>query len=232
MPNALTFSRAALAEIDRRAVADYHIPILVLMENAGRAVVDVVRTRLVPGAKVLIIIGPGNNGGDGLVIARHLQNAGIGVRVLTIAPAEKFRDAAAQQLAIISAMNISVTPIDPALTPLRQWLAESTQHDVVIDAMFGTGLSREVTGLAHDVISAINHSGRSIVAVDLPSGLDCDSGAVLGIAVHAEVTVSFCGRKRGFVHAQNVTGEVIIGDIGAPAELLNALKDRPQIKAD
>lgn len=221
----MIFSRSALAEIDRRAIADYHIPILVLMENAGRAVADMMSGYVGPGENVLILIGPGNNGGDGLVVARHLHNAGIQVQILSIAPLSKFRDAPALHLQTIQAMGIPVGEIDASLSQLRDWLATTRFTDDIVDAMFGTGLSREVSGVARQVIETINASNRTVYAVDIPSGLDCDTGAPLGTAIRANLTISFCGHKRGFANARDYTGEVIIGDIGAPKELLNELQD-------
>lgn len=220
MPNPMTFSRAALSEIDRRAVSEYHIPILVLMENAGRAVVEEIRKRIAPGARVLIAIGSGNNGGDGLVIARHLHNAGIDVTILPVAPVSKFGMATMLQLSTILAMQLPILEVDPTLTSLHEWFAAGGKDDLIVDAIFGTGLSREITGLPRDVINTLNTSGRSIIAVDIPSGIDCDTGQPLGTAIRAKMTVSFCGYKSGFVNAHDYTGEITVGDIGAPRELL------------
>jgi NAD(P)H-hydrate epimerase len=219
----LCFSRAALREMDRRAVEEFRIPILVLMENAGRAVADAARHMLKHGGSVLIVCGPGNNGGDGLVAARHLHNAGVAVEILLLADPVQFRDAAAMQLAIVHAMKLHVQTISTNHQELRNWLAESHPNDLIVDAIFGTGLSRPVEGLARDVIEAINKTRHAVLAVDIPSGLDCDTGLPLGIAVKAATTVSFCGTKMGFANAAAYTGKVMVGDIGAPVELLREL---------
>ncbi|HVT81979.1 MAG TPA: NAD(P)H-hydrate epimerase [Phycisphaerae bacterium] len=222
-----SFTRDALRELDRRAVEEFHIPILVLMENAGRAAADSAARMLKKsgGSKVLILAGPGNNGGDGLVAARHLHNAGVEVAVLLIAERGQFKDAAATQLAIVEAMKLPVETVSRGHAELRDWLVESSPNDLLIDAIFGTGLSRAVEGLAAEVIAAANAGQRQILAVDIPSGLDCDSGepAGGGAVVRAAETISFCGTKPGFARARGYTGKVTVADIGAPHALLDAL---------
>jgi NAD(P)H-hydrate epimerase len=224
----LIFTRNALRELDRRAVEEYGIPILVLMENAGRAVAEAVLRRLKRGGgtRALVLAGPGNNGGDGLVAARHLHNAGVQVTVLLLAQREQFRDAAATQLNIVDAMKLSVDAISAGHAELRDWVVESSPNDVIVDAIFGTGLARRVEGLIAEVIAAANSAGREIVAVDIPSGMDCDSGEGAGggsAIIHATETVSFCGHKRGFIRGKAFTGKVTVADIGAPQELVHRL---------
>ena len=219
----LTFTRAALKELDRRAVEEFHIPILVLMENAGRAVAETAHRHIRLGKSALIICGPGNNGGDGLVAARHLANANIPVQILLLQPPESFGDAPAVQLQIVQAMKLPVAVESADHSQLRDWIVESDPADIVIDAIFGTGLSRPIDGLARDVIHALNVSRRTIVAVDIPSGLDCDSGKPLADAIRAAETVSFCGLKPGFKSAPAYTGKISIADIGAPIQLLRQL---------
>jgi len=219
----LTFTREALRELDRRAVEEYRIPILVLMENAGRAVAEVGRRLLKKNARALVLAGPGNNGGDGLVAARHLHNAGVPVSILLLAGRERYRDAAATQLAIVDAMHLAVDTITPGHAELRDWIVDSSPGDLLIDAIFGTGLTRAVEGVAAEVIRAANMSRHPILAVDIPSGLDCDTGRPLGEAIRATETVSFCGHKKGFAEARGYLGKVIVADIGAPRELLEQL---------
>jgi NAD(P)H-hydrate epimerase len=219
--NTLTFSRDALRELDRRAVDEFHIPILVLMENAGRAVAEVALRNLHKGPRrALILTGPGNNGGDGLVAARHLHNAGVSVSVILLGQREQYKNAAGTQLAIVDAMKLHTEVLSPDHAELRDWLVESDPSDIIIDALFGTGLSRTVEGLAADVIRAVNASKRTTLAIDIPSGLDADTGQPLGTAIRATETVSFCGLKRGFANAPAYTGKVTVADIGAPRELL------------
>ena len=223
----MVFNRDALREIDRRALAEYHIPILVLMENAGRAVANAALSRLKLGGQALILAGPGNNGGDGLVAARHLHNAGITILILLLAAREHYRDAAAAQLAIVDAMRLPVEIITPGHPELRDWIVESSPDDLIIDALFGTGLSRPLDGLAAEVVRAANSAQRAILAVDIPSGLDCDTGRPVagadGPAIRATETLSFCGLKPGFVSVNAYTGKVAVADIGVPSELLKEL---------
>jgi hydroxyethylthiazole kinase-like uncharacterized protein yjeF len=219
-----TFSRDALRELDRRAVEEFHIPILTLMENAGCAVADAALRHLHKSPKnALIIAGPGNNGGDGLVAARHLHNAGVHITILLLAARDHYKDAAAAQLAITDAMKLRTETLSPDHAELRDWLVDSNPADLIVDALFGTGLSRPIDGLAADVIHAANSAKRSILAVDIPSGLDTDTGQPLGIAIRAAETVSFCGQKKGFPAAHVYTGKINIADIGAPIELLKSL---------
>jgi NAD(P)H-hydrate epimerase len=216
-----TFSRAQLREIDRRCVEEYHLPILVLMENAGRAVAQAALKLTHSGA--VILAGPGNNGGDGLVAARHLHNAGVNVTILLLAPRDSYKNAAGKQLAIVDAKKLTVETLSPDHAEFRDWHVDAPPEDIIIDALFGTGLSRPVEGLAADIIRAANASRRKILAIDIPSGLDADTGALLGIAINAAQTVSFCGGKTGFRAAKAFTGTVSVADIGAPRELLAEL---------
>ena len=224
-PPLLWFSRAGLAEIDRRATTDYRISVAALMENAGRTLAEITRSYMGAASRVLVVAGPGNNGGDGLVAARHLANRGHPVRVLLAAPEEKFSGSAAEQLHTIRAMGAAGAPAADPVAALKCWLAESSVEDTIIDALFGTGLSRPVRGLAADLIAAMNHSGRRVISADIPSGLDCDTGEAWGHAVQAVHTVSFCGMKIGFAQpaAASYLGQCSIGDIGVPRRLLEAL---------
>jgi len=225
---ALIFTRAALRELDRRAVEEYHIPIVVLMENAGRAVAEAALRHVKGQRRALILAGPGNNGGDGLVAARHLHNAGVAVSVLLLAAREHYKDAAAVQLAIVEAMRMPVETVTAGHAELRDWMVDALPEDLIVDALFGTGLSRRVEGLAAEVIGAVNGSGHPILAVDIPSGLDCDTGGLVGgggaeAVIRAVETVSFCGGKKGFGKARQFTGKVTVADIGAPRELVREL---------
>jgi len=223
---AFIFNRSALREMDRRAVEDYGIPILSLMENAGRAVADIVHRHLKTNAAVAIVCGSGNNGGDGLVAARHLHNAGVNVRILLLNDPSTFVGVPAVQLAIVEKMELPLETLTPGHPELRDWIVDGTPDDLIVDALFGTGLSRPVVGLACEVIHAINASRRSVISIDIPSGLDCDTGQPLGDAVRAAETVSMCGGKIGFRQpgAAAYTGKVTVGDIGAPIKLLRELR--------
>lgn len=207
-------TRAEMREIDRRAIEERGIPADVLMENAGRAVADVVTSRISPACPVIAVCGRGSNGGDGFVAARLLADRGFEVEVL---PLEDGYDAS---------------------TPAGRMAKAAFEHEGIefvtrlkkramaclIDALFGTGLSRPVIGRPHALIREMNDLDRAmfpIVAADLPSGLDADTGLPLGIAVHASATVTFGWPKLGFRQpgATAYLGEVIVADIGFPPDL-------------
>ena len=220
----LWFSRAQLMQVDRRAVEEFGISVLMLMENAGREVAQVARSYTMEGSSVLILAGAGNNGGDGLVAARHLANHGHRVTILLTVDEHKFTGAAQTQLQIIRKMGIPLAILPRQKEAFTQWLEHSDVGDAVVDAIFGTGLNRPLDGSIQELIAAVNQSNRRVISVDIPSGLDCDTGQALGIAVHATHTVSFCGMKIGFEAADAISylGQLSIGDIGAPQALLQA----------
>jgi hydroxyethylthiazole kinase-like uncharacterized protein yjeF len=223
----LIFTRAALRELDRRAVDDYKISIPVLMENAGRAVAQHLLTHRPPKGRILVLTGPGNNGGDALVAARWLANANLPVTILLVAPRDKFTGPAAAQLATIDAMHLPVEEATPGHPELRDWIVEGSPADILIDGLFGTGLSRPIAGLTAEIILAANAANRRILAIDIPSGLDTDTGQVLGTAIRATETLSFSGSKPAFAHARQFTGELHISDIGIPRQLLDSLAQKP-----
>lgn len=226
--NTRVFSRDALREIDRRCVEAYAIPSIVLMENAAigmaRHVLDLIREQKLGGA--LIFCGPGNNGGDGLALARHLHNAGIPVQIVIISEPRQGSDAAIN-LEICRRMNLPMTLISETSGGVLAAVVSELGTPVLIDALLGTGLDREVTGPILSCIEWINASGLPVVSADLPSGTEADSGRALGEAVHADVTCTFAGLKRGFgaPGARAITGRVEVCPIGAPRELLDELCD-------
>ena len=224
----LWFSRAGLMEVDRRAVEDFGIEVPVLMENAGRQVAEVARSYMMEGSAVLIIAGAGNNGGDGLVAARHLANRGHQVQILLICDESKFTGAAQKQLQIVRKMELPVVILPRQNDALIRWLENSDVGDAVVDAMFGTGLNRPLDAPVKDLIMQLNNANHRVISVDIPSGLDCDTGQALGIAVQAAHTVSFCGMKIGFESADAIRylGQISIGDIGAPVALLQACAEK------
>lgn len=202
--------------------------VLVLMENAGREVAQVARSYMMEGSSVLILAGAGNNGGDGLVAARHLANHGHRVTVLLTGDEHKFTGAAETQLQIIKKMDIPLAILPRQKDAFTRWLEHSDVGDAVVDAMFGTGLNRPVDVSIQDLIAQVNQSNRRVISVDIPSGLDCDTGQALGAAVQAAHTVSFCGMKIGFESADAISflGQISIGDIGAPQALLQSCSQK------
>jgi hydroxyethylthiazole kinase-like uncharacterized protein yjeF len=216
-PTRLT--RAQVREIDRRSIEQYHIPGVVLMENAARAVTDVA-VDMLRGLKepaVLIVCGGGNNGGDGFAVARQLHNRSVDVQVALV-HSGGYRDEAAANLRIIQAMDLPRIPMADAD------LVVGAGIDLIIDALFGTGL--ETPPRDPRWIKWMNDSGVPILAVDLPSGLDCDTGEPLGPAwVRATRTVTFVAEKVGFSNpnARQYLGDITVGDIGCPRELIDAV---------
>jgi len=216
----LRLTRAQVREIDRRAVADYGIPSIVLMENAARGAADVAMEMLAgintPGA--VILCGGGNNGGDGLTIARHLHIRGVKtVVVLAVDPAKYTGDAA---INFKIAMNIPLFLTTPDDTDLTLYL---TSNHLLIDALFGTGLQSSPRD--GSLIDRINLHRQRVLAIDLPSGLDCDTGLPLGPCVKATRTVTFVAEKAGFANpiSREYTGQITVADIGVPPELIAAV---------
>lgn len=188
-------------EIDRRAQDEFHIPSIVLMEHAGKAVADEAKRW---GRSFVVVAGFGHNGGDGLVAARHLHNRGCAVEILSLQPLE------GTQAKMVEALKI------PAYREFRD-----VRGSVIIDALFGIGLNRDVAGPAAELIEQINASKKKVVAVDIPSGLDGDTGRPRGCAVRAKITVTMGFAKRGFKNrsAKEYIGRCVVADIGYPREL-------------
>jgi NAD(P)H-hydrate epimerase len=187
---------------------------LTLMENAGRAVADAARQMVPAGARILVMCGPGNNGGDGFVAARLLAERGFAVRLgLAGDRARPAGDAAA----MAGRWSGPVEPLEAALID---------GSDLVIDAIFGAGLSRPVEGGIARVIEAANASGKPTLAVDVPSGLAGDTGQIRGTAVRAARTVTFFRRKPGhlLLPGRSLCGQITVADIGIPAGVLPAIR--------
>ncbi len=212
-------SRDAVRAIDRRAAEDYGLPTLVLMENAGRNAAALLLEQG-PVGPIAIVCGKGNNAGDGFVMARHLELAGAEPIVYLTAPADCYVGDAAVNLRILERSGISIHDHSTA-TP-EAWRAALASADWIVDALLGTGAVGEVRPPLADLITVINESGRPVFAVDLPSGLDADTGRPQGIAIRATLTGTFVACKRGFQTPEAAlwTGRVVVLDIGAPRRLL------------
>jgi NAD(P)H-hydrate epimerase len=208
-------SRDEVRAVDRRALEVYGIPTLLLMENAGAGLARAVLRR--PDAeRVLVVCGKGGNGGDGLVLARHLALAGREPVVALAAEPAAFDPAsdAGVNLGIVERLRLPVAVTKDAVE-LRDFIARS-KPDLIADALLGTGLSSEVREPHKGLIEAMNAAGLPIVAVDLPSGLDADAGKPLGACVRATFTVTFAATKKGFANALEWTGPVEVVPIGCP----------------
>jgi len=208
--------------VDRFATEVLAIPSLLLMENAGRNAAEVV-LGLCRGrrhARVVVLAGAGNNGGDGLVVARHVARAGVPVRVELCGERARLAADAAAQLAIVERMGIAIAAIRSDAAA-RRAAARLARSDVVVDALLGTGFTGDVRAPMATLIRALvdaRERGATgpIVALDLPSGLDADSGRPSNATVRADVTVTFVAEKKGFARraAAPWLGDVVVRDIG------------------
>lgn len=229
------YSAAQVRELDRRAIAELGIPGYTLMQRAARASFDRLRAHWPTARRVAVFCGPGNNGGDGYEIARLAQGAGLRVDLLQVGSLPETGDAVTARAAWLDdGGEVSLG----YAAAVRDRLAGA---DVICDAIFGIGITREVTGAARAAIDAINarESGQRVLAVDLPSGLDADTGVVHGAAVRADLSLSFIGRKLGAYTAEgpDCCGEREHSDLGLPTDFLAAapgladLLDSPDVAA-
>jgi NAD(P)H-hydrate epimerase len=213
-------SREEVRRVDAWAIGEIGVPGVVLMENAGRSCAELARQKLagVADPRVCIFCGAGNNGGDGYVIARHLLNAGIPTRVVLLGDPAKVRGDARINFDILERLGHSIERLDPrdedAIARIRTFGGDAS---LIVDALFGTGLQGELKTEYRAIIEVMNGLGRPIVAVDIPSGLDCDTGEPLGTAIRAAYTVTFVAVKKGFLasaDAGRYTGELHVASIG------------------
>ncbi len=208
-----------MREIDRRAIQDIGIPGVALMENAGRRVFEEATKMVSPrDGPIIVLCGKGNNGGDGFVVVRHLVNNGYHVEAYLVGSADEVSGDASTNLAVLDRMGVRVDEVRKE-TDVSAVVSRLEGAALVIDALLGTGLCGEVTGLYAALIAAVNGSKVPVVSVDVPSGLNADTGEPLGAAVRAARTVTFQYRKRGFANrsAREFLGELVVADIGIPA---------------
>lgn len=219
MTTPFTLTRAQVRDLDRRATEEYGIPGIVLMENAGRGCAELLM-KLNPEKKPTVILcGPGSNGGDGFVMARHLDNAGWPVMVW-----DYVGDGGREELRVNrAAANRSELVKSPLPTGAAVDAGDVRFPCWIVDSLFGTGLSRPLTDMFGTVAAFVNACEQPVLAIDIPSGLDCDTGEPLGPCVKATHTATFVAPKRGFLNPASKawTGEVHVIDIGAPRKLLD-----------
>lgn len=214
MNELFTLSRNQARRADRRAIEDFGIPSIILMENAGRGMAEFLLAHHIHG-KMVIFCGKGNNGGDGLVIARHLYNHNLTAQILLFADPGDLKGDAKINFDIAAKMALPITVVND-----QNLQAVITEHlinaDWIMDALLGTGLQGKVTPFYNKVIQAISNSHAKIIAVDIPSGLDCDTGKPLGAAVKADYTLTISGFKKGFINseAKEFLGKVHIINLG------------------
>lgn len=211
---------AGMREADRVTISELGLPGIVLMELAAAAVTDLVAERFAEADRVLVVCGPGNNGGDGLAVARQLRNRGHLAEVVLLVEPSQLRGDAAMQLALARSFGVPIheCPTGP-LDELARLLADAR---LVVDALFGTGLERALDGRWQAAVELIDSAGWPVVAVDIPSGLSGSASAVPGPAVRAAVTVTFGAPKLAHVlpPASEHCGEVAVAEIGIPPWVL------------
>ncbi len=250
-------SRQELRALDAKAASVLGLPTLVLMENAGRGAAALLVEMMTwkngkplssgsaafpqspvspptpvsqPLPRVLVLCGPGNNGGDGAVVARHLDGWGFSVQVVWFVSQAELRGNAKTQWQILEHSGVDQTAwYDTHGVSLQSDALDSlvASTDWLVDGLLGTGLTRPLEGALRLVIEAMNRSGTPVLALDLPSGLDADQGVPLGTAIRARVTATFVAPKLGFAAAgaSDYTGEVVVIDIGLPRCLLRAFEE-------
>ncbi len=222
----LLLSRQEVRQLDQFAIDTVGISGAVLMENAGRAITDEISQHLsgLAGKSVGIVAGPGNNGGDGFVVARHIIIRGGKATVFLVAPAQKITGDAAANLAIFRALGGNICD---ATGDLIEGLGEAlSSFDLLVDAIGGTGITGQLRGDLAGAVRQINSAGKPIVAIDIPTGLDCDTGSPGDPTVRAQMTVTMVARKLGFDQpgAADFTGDVRVVDIGVPVETVISLQ--------
>jgi hydroxyethylthiazole kinase-like uncharacterized protein yjeF len=217
-----------MQELDRKAIETYRIPGIVLMENAGRGAADVISNSFpeIQKKKIAIIAGKGNNGGDGFVIARYLLNQGIYVRVYLLTDPKGLRGDAETNFSIFHRMKGEVISV-PSSKDYIKVKRDLEKFDILVDGIFGTGLDAEVRGYYREVIDHLNTLQRPIVAIDIPSGLDANTGKPLGTAIRASLTITFGLPKIGLLISPGldyVGKKVKVIDIGIPKRLVEEEK--------
>jgi NAD(P)H-hydrate epimerase len=212
-----------MQELDRKAIEAYRIPGIVLMENAGRGATEVISNTFpdLQKMKIAIVAGKGNNGGDGFVIARYLLNRRISVKVYLLADSKGLRGDAETNFQIFQRMKGEVISV-PSSKDYQKVKKELEKFDLLIDAIFGTGLDAEVRGYYREVIDHLNTLQKPIVAIDIPSGLDANTGKPFGTAVRASLTITFGLPKIGHVISPGLdyVGKLKLVDIGLPKKLV------------
>ncbi len=209
---------------DRWAV-EMGVSPLVLMENAGRAVAEEVRRMFLKGTRkrVAIFAGLGNNGGDGFVTGRYLSNWGIKTDVFIMGKKEDIKNEAKVNFNILLNLNVDYFEIDAY--SVWQGVAKKIllNYGLIVDAILGTGLKKPIRGLLAEIIIAVNQSGLPVLAVDIPTGMDGNTGEILGCAVKAKKTVTMGALKKGFLNPQSrgYSGEIEIADLGIAYRKVN-----------
>ncbi|MBN2317259.1 MAG: NAD(P)H-hydrate epimerase [Sedimentisphaerales bacterium] len=212
-------TRDEVRSVDAWAINTLGVPGVVLMENAGRSCAELIEEKLrdITDPKVCIFCGTGNNGGDGYVIARHLLNNNIRVTIIICGDPAKIKGDAKINLDVLERMDQPIEQLNPADDHISDRIVRFTADaNIIVDGLFGTGLRGRLSDEYKQLIEGINACRCPILAVDIPSGLDCDSGEPLGASIQATWTVTFVAVKKGFAssNASPYTGEIFVASIG------------------
>ena len=215
------YSIDSVVQLEQIAINQFDIPAYELMKRAGEAVFNVLTSRYPLAKKILLLCGAGNNAGDGYVVAKLAQQAGLEVYVVSLIDPLSLKNEA-----LLAYNDWSEVAINNNAD-----ISSVGQVDIVIDALLGTGLTREVSGEWEDCIAAVNDLDKPVISIDIPSGLLADTGAIAGVAIKADVTVSFIGLKQGMFTAQakDVCGDVIFNNLGLPAEVYSSVECETQL---
>lgn len=216
---------AEIQRIDKIAIEKIGIPSVVLMENAGRAVAREVQ-RVLKGKRrprVCVVCGLGNNAGDGFVAARYLRSVGTGTKIFLIGEGRQLKHDAAVNYQILKKIKYPIIECRGTkfCAPAETIAHDIARADIVVDAIFGVGLNRQIEEPFRGVMETINREAKYVVSVDIPSGLDGTTGKVYGTCIKADVTVTFSFAKRGFFLKEGPAhaGRIVVADIGIPKEL-------------
>ncbi len=219
----LILTRAQVRQVDRIAIEQFHVPGIVLMENAGRGVADVIAAGN-RGGTVVVACGGGNNAGDGFVVARHLDLRGIPVKVFCFAATSRLQGDAATNYRIFRQLGIELYEADDALNSFSEAVRNA---ELVVDALLGTGACGAPRAPFDEVIQTMNQVDVQRLAIDLPSGLDCDSGEPGQPTVRAHTTCTFVAAKPGLVNESSrpYVGDLHVLDIGIPPRVVELVVD-------
>lgn len=225
----LTITCDEMKAMDSYAINNIGIPSIVLMENAALRVVS--NINLSGSNSYTIVCGTGNNGGDGLAVARHLILKEKTVDLFIVGNLDKGTKDFNINLNILKNMEVIFTHIidNDSLDRLQTSIKN---NDLSIDSIFGIGITRTVEGLFYKVIDIINKNSKSILSVDIPSGLDGDTGKILGISIKANKTISFHLMKKGLLNNEDFTGNIIVEDIGIPKKVTEIILENNSIKSN
>jgi NAD(P)H-hydrate epimerase len=212
-------NRAESRDVDRRAIEELKVPGIVLMENAGRGAAEVLLSRESTIRTALILCGKGNNGGDGFVIARHLAIRGVLVQIALLAPPAEFAGDARTNYEIVERMQLPLNVVTDVANVKAQLDLLANGIDWIVDAMLGTGATGQPREPYRTAIAWANEQPARKLAVDLPSGLDCNTGQPAATTLRADITCTFHAPKIGFLEpgAAEFLGELHVISIGIPA---------------